>query len=102
MLVGKDLKTIINEHGGAQSEVYYRFDLIDTSAIFALAKVLKEGADKYGENNWRKICAGEHINHALIHIYAYLAGDKQDDHLEHAFTRLMFALGTYKEDLKYE
>jgi hypothetical protein len=28
-----------------------------------------------------------------MHILAYLAGDKQDDHLGHAFCRMMFALG---------
>jgi hypothetical protein len=91
--VGKDEETVVNEQGGAQAKAYYRFDLMDAKALFALGKVLYEGAEKYGENNWRKISVNDHINHALIHIYAYLAGDEQDEHLEHAFCRLMMALG---------
>jgi hypothetical protein len=27
-----------------------------------------------------------------MHIVAYMAGDKQDDHLEHALTRMMMAV----------
>lgn len=102
MKVGKDLNTVVNKQGGAQSEVFYRFDLIDAPALFTLAKVLDEGAKKYGENNWRKIGSQDHINHALIHLYAYLAGDNQDEHLEHAFTRIMFALGTVRGEQMYE
>jgi len=94
MGVGKDAPIITNKSGGKQSAVNYRFDLIDTDAIFELTKILSEGANKYGEWNWKKINRQDHINHALIHLYAYMAGDTQDDHLGHAFCRIMFALGT--------
>ena len=84
---------VSNELGGKQSKLDYRFDLIDTKAIFALANVLHTGEQGYGKDNWRKIDVESHLNHATSHIYAYLAGDKQDDHLSHAFCRLMMALG---------
>jgi hypothetical protein len=58
----------------------------------ALAEVTQYGAERYARDNWRLIEEESHINHALIHIFAYQAGNTQDDHLEHAFCRLMFAL----------
>jgi 5'(3')-deoxyribonucleotidase len=89
--LGKDAPTVVNENGGRQSELKYRFDLMYAPAMFSLANILAEGADKYGEWNWAKIGIHENVNHALSHIYAYLAGDGQDDHLGHAFCRMMFA-----------
>lgn len=63
-------------------------------AILEIARVLKEGAEKYEPNNWRLIPQEEHINHALIHYAAYIMGDTQDDHLWHCLTRLMMAYAT--------
>lgn len=62
--------------------------------ITTIAKVLKYGADRYEPNNWRLIPQEDHINHALIHIMAYLSNDEQDDHLGHALCRLMMAYAT--------
>jgi hypothetical protein len=91
--VGKDAETVVNEYGGKQSKVEYRFDLLDPLAMFEITKVLKEGFDKYGDDeNWRRISVKDHLNHLLIHVYAYLAGDRQDEHLSHAMCRAMFAL----------
>lgn len=92
--VGKDVEMVVNESGGKQSRLDYRFDLIDSKAIFALAKVLDEGEKRYGKDNWRKIEAQSHINHAISHLYAHLTGDNQDEHLEHAFCRVMMAVAT--------
>lgn len=83
---------ITNEKGAKQSDSPYRLDLVDPKALLAIGAVLKEGAAKYGEENWRGIDLNDHINHALVHIYAYLAGDTSDDHIEHAATRMIFAL----------
>jgi hypothetical protein len=33
----------------------------------------------------------EHINHAIVHLFASLAGDKSDDHIAHAVVRCLFA-----------
>ena len=85
---------------GLQSPTHYRFDLMDPEAMFALGKVLHEGAEKYGTDNWKHIPCKNHLNKALIHIYAFLSGDTQDEHLEHAFTRLMMAIATKNAEEK--
>lgn len=91
---GPDAPIVVNEHGGGQSHIPYRFDLIDGPALAEMAKVLREGADKYGANNWRKIPdVEEHLNHLIMHAYAWLAGDRTDAHLSHIMCRAMFAQG---------
>ena len=93
--VEPDAPVVENENGGKQSHTPYGFHLLPVSALFDAAKVAKYGADKYGETfekrNYTKIDTVEHLNHAIQHIYAFLAGDNQDDHLGHAIVRLMFA-----------
>jgi len=93
--VEPDAPVVENANGGKQSDTPYGFHLLPVSALFDAAKVAKYGADKYGETfdkrNYTKIDTIEHLNHAVQHIYAFLAGDKQDDHLGHAIVRLMFA-----------
>jgi len=97
--VDKDAETTINEKGGKQSKSQYRFDLVDPLAMFEMCKVLQEGFDKYGDDeNWRAIPIEDHLNHLLIHVYAYLAGDTSDSHLSHAMCRIMFAIGVELED----
>lgn len=90
--VGPDAPTETNERGASQSQVEYHFDSIDARALLELARVHAQGDTKYGRDNWRGIAERDHINHALIHLYAYLAGDTQDDHLAHALCRTEMAL----------
>lgn len=70
--------------------------------MFAAAQVAKQGAEKYGESfgdrNFTKIAAEDHVNHALQHLYAYLQGDQSDSHLAHAIVRCMFAYEVSDED----
>jgi hypothetical protein len=63
--------------------------------------VFDYGARKRSANNWRKVDMEDHIDHALQHIFAYLAGDKQDDHLGHAFCRLAMAVETEDESFDF-
>lgn len=94
--VTPDAPVITNENGGKQSASPYAFELLPPHALFEAAAVAKHGADKYGESfgnrNYTKIDSKSHLNHALQHIYAYLAGDTSDDHLSHALVRMMFAV----------
>lgn len=92
-IVSPDAPTTTNERGGSQSEIPVRFDLIDAKALFEMAKVLDHGARKYGEDNWRLISVNDHLNHLLMHTYAYLSGDQTDEHLSHILCRATFALG---------
>lgn len=93
--VSPDAPVIVNDKGGRQSDTPYGFHLLPIRSVFAAAQVAKYGADKYGETfterNYVKIPVEEHINHCIQHLYAYLAGDRQDDHLGHAIVRAMFA-----------
>lgn len=93
--VGKNAPTETNDSGGKQSAVPYAFDCFDPNAMFAMAKVLKEGKDKYGKNNWKKIPTDDHLNHLLMHIFAFMAGDQSDEHMAHIMCRAMFAAGVY-------
>jgi tagatose-1,6-bisphosphate aldolase non-catalytic subunit AgaZ/GatZ len=75
-----------------QSELPFAFDLLPPQAMFSMARVLAEGEHKYGPNNWKKIPVRQHLNHAIAHCFAYLAGDITDSHLSHAITRIAFAI----------
>ena len=103
--VDKEAPTTVNERGGAQSKTNYRTDLLDALAFFSITKVLEEGARKYdhvgGFENWRNIPVNEHLNHLIIHVYAYLAGDTSDEHLSHAACRAIFALGVDLQTEEY-
>ena len=86
-----------NEAGGRQSKATYRLDLIPPVVLLAVGRVLAEEFEEYGPpagggvENWRKIPIPDHLNHAMVHVAAYNAGDRSDDHLTHAICRLIFA-----------
>ncbi len=90
--VGPDAAIETNSNGGRQSASPYRLDLVPASALLSISKVLKHGEDKYGPGNWERISVKEHVNHALVHLYAHPADDKSDKHLQHAACRLLFAI----------
>lgn len=71
---------------------YNRIDRFDT--LIKVAETLEYGASRYSVNNWRLIPEEDHINHALAHLLALEAGDTQDDHLSHFYTRIMMAYAT--------
>lgn len=93
--VGPDAQVVVNEKGGKQSDSPYRADLIPPVAALEVAKVTKHGA-KYGEWNWHKIPAKDHLNHAMVHILAFQAGDDSEgeviEHARHAACRILFWL----------
>jgi dATP/dGTP diphosphohydrolase len=81
------------ESGGDLIDANYA-DL-DGRAIHRMAEVMAEGTAKYGPPSevWIHIDKVAHINHALHHLFKYLAGDTAEDHLSHAACRVMGALG---------
>lgn len=80
------------ETGAKQSKSFYRCDLLPPHAILRVAEVLHHGAEKYGAWNWLPIPFDEHLNHALIHLFAFQAGDTSEDHLGHAACRLLMCI----------
>lgn len=75
--VGPDQPTCTNAKGGKQSDSPYRCDLLPATRVLSVAKVMAQGARKYGANNWRQIPRQDHINHALAHLFALTARDEQ-------------------------
>jgi hypothetical protein len=95
--VGPDAPTVITDNGGKHSDSPYRCDLLPARAVLEVAAVLKVGSEKYDDGddpNWRRIARKDHVNHAVTHLLAFLAGDLSDDHLAHAACRVLFAIET--------
>lgn len=69
-----------------------RYDLISPIGLRRVAKTCKEGEEKYSAFNWEKgMPIWSLLNHAIRHIFAYLAGDRTEDHLGHAAWGLLAA-----------
>lgn len=88
-------KTVAYETGAVRSSdaELTRYDLISPIGLAAVAAACAEGAQKYGDYNWEKgMPAADMVNHALRHIYVFLAGDRSEDHLGHAAWNLMAAI----------
>lgn len=92
--VGPDAPTVINAKGAKQSATPYKFTDFDARHVLRVAVVSAGGYKKYGPRNYLGIPTLDHIDHALAHINAFLAGDPQEDHLAHAICRLYFAMAT--------
>jgi hypothetical protein len=70
-----------------------RYDLISPIGLEAVARACAEGAAKYGDFNWEKgMPVHDLLNHALRHVYQYLAGDRSEEHLGHAAWGLLAAI----------
>lgn len=70
---------------GAQRDIQSgkgRFDLLSPIATKRRAQHYENGARKYNDRNWEKgIPLHSFIDSALRHIFAYLEGDRSEDHL---------------------
>lgn len=89
-----ELKTLF-ETGAVRSadRCNERYDLITPIGLRRVAQTYHEGSKKYDDFNWEKgMPISDMLNHAIPHIYAYLAGDRSEDHLAHAAWNLLAAL----------
>lgn len=70
-----------------------RLNLLPCSAILELAKHCENGAIKYGERNVDKgIDQHSFIDSALRHLFKYLRGDKDENHLVAALWNIAWAV----------
>ncbi len=70
-----------------------RYDLITPIAMRRLAAVYERGAGKYEARNWEKgIPMSRCLDSALRHIYNYLEGQRDEDHLAQAAWNLFAAI----------
>jgi len=81
--------------------------LLPPKAINEVAKVLTFGAQKYDEENWRKLdnLQSRYSSGALRHIFAHIDSETLDtesglSHLAHAICCLLFKLEIELEDAK--
>ncbi len=59
-----------------------RFDLISPHAMMRLAKHYENGAKKYEDRNWEKgIPASRCFSSCVRHLFQWLSGDREEDHL---------------------
>ena len=59
-----------------------RFDLLPAKAITKLAVHFEKGAKKYGDNNWQLgIPAKRYVDSAMRHLFKYMDGQEDEDHL---------------------
>lgn len=98
------------KYDGEKPKMY----LLPPKALTEVAKVLTFGANKYDENNWKKLdnLQNRYSGAALRHIFSHMDGEELDnetglDHLAHAICCLLFKLeakldGTSKEERSRE
>lgn len=70
-----------------------RYDLVSPIGLEAVARAAADGAAKYSDYNWEAgMPVSDLLNHAIRHVYRYLAGDRSEDHLGHAAWNLLGAI----------
>ena len=86
-----------------------KLHLLPPKAILEVGKVLTYGAEKYDEENWRKLdnLQDRYTSAALRHLFAHIDGEETDEetqlsHLAHAMCSLLFKLEIELENAKIE
>lgn len=75
-----------------------RWDLISPVGLRALARTYAEGAAKFGACNWENgMPVTDLLNHGIAHIYAFLNGDRSEDHLGHAAWNILGAIHSLEQ-----
>lgn len=73
-----------------------RLELVPTSTLISVGKVMTYGADKYGVGNWRNVERERYVGAILRHLMAYIDSpngvDKESGlmHIEHVLCNAAF------------
>ena len=95
---GNSRKIVTHTDGGKREHIPERYDLLPERALRLVAKAFGEGAEKYGDNNWRKLPDKVILNHALSHVVQYMCGDRSEPHMSHAAANLLMLANKEVED----
>ena len=71
-----------------------RHSLIPHKALDRVAKRYLDGAEKYGENNWKGMPLSVYYDSAMRHMQAWWAGDENEDHAAAAVWNMLCAMWT--------
>lgn len=85
--------------GAVRSSTFeeFRYDLVSPVGIREVARACAEGAEKYSDFNWeRGMPVHDLLNHAIAHVYQFLAGDRSEPHLGHAAWNLLAACHSHE------
>lgn len=75
-----------------------RYDLLSPHALRRIAIVMEKGAEKHGDNNWKKgIPQSRLLDSAIRHLNQFHMGMIDEDHLGHALFNVM-ALIHFQEE----
>lgn len=89
-----------NGAGGKQHKRPFRSQAVMPKALLEVSKVRCIAFEEkgYADDNYKLIPLKDHLGRALTHIWAYLSGDRSNDHLSHAACRTLMALELYLEE----
>lgn len=77
------------------SEGKGRMDLLPFAALMEVSKIFEEGAKKYRANNWRRgIPLSRYADSGLRHMAKWMAGWRDEPHLEQATWNLLCLIET--------
>ena len=88
----------VNANGGMKFDTgKLRYDLFPVEALEAIVDVLTYGANKYDDENWKKVESYRYIGAMMRHFEAFRKGEKVDSesgrhHLAHAASCIIFLL----------
>jgi len=75
------------------SEGKPRWDLIPQDLLVHVAKWMEQGAEKYGDNNWRKGQPKREVYNSMYnHMRKYWAGWTDEDHLSAIIVNAFFLM----------